>query len=208
MIGTYFGIPYLDAGAAFIICALIIKMGAQMIIASTRELIDTAVDNKTLKLIIRHIRAVPGVQSIHQLRSRSLGGNIFVDSHILVNPKISVSEGHYIADQVYLKLVKNIPHLLDVTIHIDPEDDEHEMPSVDLPNRDEIVEHLKSLWYHLPGYSELKHFQIHYLKGRLSLEIYLPLSTLEKHSSTELSELYHKAVKEFKAVKGVEIYYC
>ena len=124
IVGSAFHIPYLDAGAALIIAMLIIKVGAKLIIDSLKELIDTAVDENTTTSIRNFIKAIPGVISIHELRTRLHANMIILDVHIQVNPKISVSEGHYIAAQIKARLIKQITNVQDVMVHIDPEDDE------------------------------------------------------------------------------------
>lgn len=138
--GAMLGIKHLDAIGAIIIALLIAKMGIKMIWSSISELIDAGADQETVEKIKHAITSVPGVVSIHQLRTRLHAGNIFIDVHIIVDPCISVSEGHYISDQVYSKLSKKIEHVADITVHIDPEDDETNMPSLPLPNRPSILE--------------------------------------------------------------------
>lgn len=206
VVGTYFGFSFLDAAAAFIIGALIIKMGVKMILDSTRELIDTGVDQKTLQHIIKQIEEVPGVYSIHQLRTRSLGGGIFIDVHILVDSKISVSEGHHIAQEVHLNLVKHINHVMDVTVHIDPEDDEKSMPSIGLPNRVILQKHLETCWKDLPGYQSIQKMLLHYLDGKLDIEIFINLKGIE-HPSKELLHRYQKASQAIPSIHQVKIHF-
>ncbi len=206
VVGTYFGLSYLDAVAAFIIGALIIKMGLHMVIDSIRELMDTSVDQKTLKQIIRQIKHVPGVCSIHQLRTRSLGGSIFVDVHIIVDSKISVSEGHHIAEEVHLGLVKRISNVMDVTVHIDPEDDEKSMPSIDLPNRVKAEELLKQCWHDLPEYTHIQKIVLHYLDGRLDVAVIMQAKE-GKTMNAELEKTYKAAASEITAIADLKIYY-
>lgn len=206
VVGTYFGFTFLDAAAAFIIGALIIKMGVKMILDSTRELIDTGVDQKTLRRIIKKIKEVPGVYSIHQLRTRSLGGSIFVDAHILVDSKISVSEGHHIAEEVHFYLVKHINNVIDVTVHIDPEDDEKSMPSIDLPNRTILQKHLEACWKDLPGYQSIQKMLLHYLDGKLDVEVFINLKDVE-NPTKELLHRYQKAAKAIPSIHQVSIHF-
>ena|SRR3990167_448218 len=206
--GTWLGINYLDSVGALIIAGLILKMGLTMIWGSLKELIDTGVDDSTLAAITTEIQNVPGVLSVHQLRTRSHSGLIFVDVHIQVNPNISVSEGHYIGEQVHLKLLKNFSHISDVTVHIDPEDDEISHPSVDLPNRKEVHHLLKKQWKTLPSYHRIRRTILHYLNGKLHVEIYMPaLSPHQKMQPSELELIYQNAVKEITFIEKVTIYY-
>ncbi|NIV33809.1 MAG: cation-efflux pump, partial [Anaerolineae bacterium] len=83
---------------------------------------------------IRHqIRSVNGVRALHMLRTRRMGANALVDVHILVDPKLSVSEGHMIGDRVRRRLTQALDDVNDVTVHIDPEDDERHPVDISLP---------------------------------------------------------------------------
>lgn len=164
------GFHAFDAIAAVIVAGLIIKMGIEYAWHSMAELVDTAV-NESLKNDIEAIIAkVDGVSCIHQLRNRKMAGKVMVDVHVLVNPKISVSEGHYIAQHVHHALVDNIPDILDVTVHIDPEDDEVVCPSLSLPNR--TVLERKWLQPLQTRHPCLRSVTLHYLDGTLELECF------------------------------------
>lgn len=206
IIGVYFGFFYSDFIGALIITLLILRMGIKMIWNNVKELIDTAVNDETLKLIVHTISAIPDVLSIHQLRTRYHGGNIFVDVHIQVAPDISVSEGHYISEQVHVALLKHVSHIADVTIHIDPENDSTSVPSATLPNRKDIYRLLKIHWKNLPGFKDIRRTILHYLNGKLYVEIYLPLTATEIEK--EVLELQYKnAVHQEEIIEKVTIYF-
>lgn len=169
VLGSHLHIPYLDTIAAIIIAILIAKTAFSMIWQSLQELIDTGVDEKTLHLIQKTIHAVPGVVEIHQLRTRYLGGNIMIDVHIIVPPTVSVSEGHHISDEVCFSLLKQINNVIDVTVHVDPEDDEKNMPSLSLPNRETLMAELLPAWQHLPAFTDLT---LHYLNGHIDAMLF------------------------------------
>ncbi len=176
--GALLGFHYLDALAAIVVGIFIIKMGIKLGWSSIAELVDTGVDDHTLIQIKEVIKQVPGVCTLHQLRTRTINNKIFLDVHVLVDAKISVSEGHYIGDQVYIALKKHIEKIADVTVHVDPEDDEIVKPSDNLPNRKEIIVQLHQHWEkYLPKEildNALTHITLHYLNGRLQIELHLP----------------------------------
>ncbi|OGO91824.1 MAG: cation diffusion facilitator family transporter [Coxiella sp. RIFCSPHIGHO2_12_FULL_44_14] len=208
VLGTRFGITYLDSIGALIIAILILKMGLQMTWSSLKELIDTGANKETLTKIMQTIQEVPGVISVHQLRTRSHGGSIFVDVHIQVNPDISVSEGHFIGEQVHIRLVNQCDHIADVTVHIDPEDDETSMPSVHLPDRKKLESLLKTRWKTLPGFVQIRRTTLHYLDGKLRVEIYLPASLAqETEAQHRLEQAYREAVRDVKGISTVTVYY-
>lgn len=172
VIGTMMGYHHLDSIAACIVGIMIIQMGGKLGWDSINELTDAGVDANTLVKMESLIINCSGVVALHQLRTRSMGGAIFVDVHVMVSETISVSEGHHIAQQVASQLRKEIALIADVTVHVDPEDDEVCNPSTHLPNRSDLVMYLKETCQHIKGYAHLDGMTIHYLDGEIKLEMY------------------------------------
>lgn len=204
--GVYFGINYLDAIGAILIALFILKMGIEMFASGIKELIDTAVDEETLQQITHCIRQTPGVVSIHQLRTRLHGGQVFVDVHIIVDPFISVSEGHHIGEQVHMRLIQQCKPITDVTVHIDPENDEINQPSINLPTRAKIMQQLQPYWQSLPAFAQIKKTNLHYLDGQLSIELLIPQSAVDNHQPAKLAELYQQSAASIKIISRVDIY--
>lgn len=204
---SFFGLHYFDAIGAIIVALLIVKMGVQMVWQSMNELLDAAVDEETLKKIRRIIESSPGVDSVHQLRTRLHGGSILVDVHILVDPKISVSEGHYIGEHVGLRLTEQFKKISDVTVHIDPEDDEKFLPSMHLPTRSTLNKKLNDCWSALPGYHEIQNKHLHYLDGKLQIELTMPLDLLKSSSAETLQAQYQEACKKIPNIETIKIYF-
>jgi hypothetical protein len=73
------------------------------------------------------------VRDVHELRTRKMGDFALVDAHILVDPLISVSEGHYIAESARARVLTD-SRVLDALIHVDPENDALARPPIGLPN--------------------------------------------------------------------------
>lgn len=207
VVGSMLGAHYLDTIGAILIAAFILKMGIKMMWRGVRELIDTAVDEDTLQKIRTITLETPGVLSVHQLRTRLHGDNVFVDMHILVNPFISVSEGHHIGERVHLHLVKGIKQVSDVTVHIDPEDDEVSMPSLDLPSRKHLHEILKTYWENLPGYVSIKKMTLHYLEGQLYIEVFMPANVVTHDQQAALIAQYRDAAKHVNNVASITIHF-
>jgi len=109
------------------------------------------------------------------LRTRRHGGQVSLDVHVLVDPRISVSEGHMIALVVESRLKGEIDAIADVTIHVDPEDDEAAPLGIDLPTRAEAMARLQNVWSHISESLLRQRTTLHYLNGRIDVEVYLPL---------------------------------
>ncbi len=168
LIGGLAGMVFLDTVAASIVGLMIIKMGWDYAWNSVKELIDTAVDPTLLAQIRNIITGVHGVERIHQLRSRLMGRDVLIDVHIIVASKISVSEGHFIAQQVHHALVDTMKDVKDVTVHVDPEDDEICAPSLQLPSRTLMSALLEEVQLDFPQISFLN---LHYLNGKISIDV-------------------------------------
>ncbi len=174
--GTLAGLPYLDAVAAVGVALTIVKISFELIWQSMRELIDTALDAERVDAIRGTILAVSGVRACHMLRTRRMGGDALVDVHILVDPELSVSEGHQISEQVRTRLIDAFEEINDVMVHIDPEDDERSAPSGALPGREELLQRLYAQWREMQAAQQIQSVNLHYLDGKVHVELLLPLS--------------------------------
>lgn len=169
--GNLMGFRFLDLIAAVLVAFMIAHMGWKMAFQALSELIDTALDEETVKQIRATLETTPGVLGLHELRTRKMGDQALVDAHILVDSKISVSEGHYIAERARKRVLDQY-EVLDVMVHIDPEDDAEAKPSAHLPSRDELIRHLRTeLHGDIPA---LDRIVLHYLNGRVEAELFLP----------------------------------
>lgn len=169
IIGSIYGLQFLDSLAAVIIAGMIVKMGIDYGLNSIKELVDTGVSKDKILEIEKAIMSIDGVQKIHQFRNRMMGKDMFIDVHILVDPFISVSEGHNIAQKVHEKLIKSFNEIQDVTIHVDPEDDEVASPSINLPSRKKLEKNLlNDLKSQFP---QIENWIIHYLDGGITIDL-------------------------------------
>ena len=87
----------------------------------TLEATDTGVTADTVNKLQAIATSVDGVRSLHDIRTRYVGGSsIHVDLHVVVNPDMTVMESHHIGDEVAARLKAEGPDVLDVLVHIDP----------------------------------------------------------------------------------------
>jgi cation diffusion facilitator family transporter len=203
--GAMMGYTYLDSVAAIAVAVMISKIGFDLVRDSSKELIDTALEPEVTEEIRSEVFNIDGVRALHMLRSRRSGGDALIDLHIQVDPRISVSEGHQIGDTVRRQLLDRIEEVTDVTVHIDPEDDEQNSPCDQLPLRGDLIEALKLRWEHLDGI-QADEVTLHYLDGKLQVELGLPLSTLEHHTDPDkLVADIQAAAKELPEVDSVRV---
>ncbi|MCW8910412.1 MAG: cation diffusion facilitator family transporter [Gammaproteobacteria bacterium] len=205
--GAILGWPMLDSIAAVVVAVMIIYIGWELSHHSIKELVDTALDPDTVDAIKEHILNVDGVLECHMLRTRRMSHNALVDVHILVDSKLSVSEGHQISEAVEYSLISNFDDINDVTVHIDPEDDENSPNSCkDLPLRTEIIHQLKQLWADIPETDQITEITLHYLDGKVNIDIQLPISVLTSiESAEELQAKISSASDSYEYIRHINI---
>ncbi|HAF45217.1 MAG: cation diffusion facilitator family transporter [Sideroxydans sp. GWF2_59_14] len=168
IVGNLLGYTFLDLVAAGVVGVMIAWMGIQFARDAMLELVDTGLDQEEVRAIRNTLKAVPGVIGLHELRTRKMADNALVDAHIMVDPKVSVSEGHYIAEAAR-SAVLNGHHVMDVMVHIDPEDDAKAKPNAHLPQRHLLLAHLADrLGMQLPPSTRIV---LHYLGGHVDAEL-------------------------------------
>lgn len=181
IVGNLLGYTFLDLLAAAVVGGMIAWMGIQFARDAMLELIDTGLDQEEVRAIRNTLKAVPGVIGLHELRTRKMADNALVDAHILVDPKISVSEGHYIAEAARTAVLKG-HQVMDVLVHIDPEDDAKAKPNAHLPQRHLLLAHLASrMGDALPPSTRVV---LHYLGGKIEAELFFdkPVDFAALHS--------------------------
>jgi hypothetical protein len=182
---TLAGLAFMDAVAAVLVALLIGRMGGKMIWDSAHELIDTGIEPDEQREMLDAARAIEGVRGAHALRTRRMGGVLLADIHVIVSPRISVSEGHRISDAVCAALRGVHDDLNDVLVHIDPEDDQRGAPSSHLPGREELLAKLAPHWESAGVAPADVGVVMHYLKGSVELELALPLSGFDSLAEAE-----------------------
>jgi cation diffusion facilitator family transporter len=188
--GNLLGYTFLDLVAAAVVGGMIAHMGAKFALDALSELVDTGLDEEEVEAIRKTLLGTPGVRSLHELRTRKMADNALVDAHVIVDPKISVSEGHFIAESARLAVL-NKHHVLDVMVHIDPEDDALSKPNIHLPSRELLIKHLSDRLGEtlLP----ISRSVLHYLDGKVDAELFLDVSYCQDNRKVNL--MLHKCAE-------------
>jgi cation diffusion facilitator family transporter len=208
ILGTLAGLTYLDGVASVIVAVMIAKIAWDLGWDAARELVDTGLSSERLREISQIIRRSTGVRDVHMLRTRTIGGNAAADVHVLVDADISVSEGHAISVLVQERLMEAIDRMADVTVHIDPEDDENACPTQGLPMRHEVLERLDARWRDIPETLTRKRLLLHYLNGAISVDIFFPLRTyVDERSARRLRDALRDALADDPVFADVRVYF-
>jgi divalent metal cation (Fe/Co/Zn/Cd) transporter len=98
---------------------MVIKMGWEFGWEALHDLMDRAVDQDEVDAIRSTLLDTPGVNGIHDVRTRKMGDMIVVDAHIEVDALISVEAGHEIAVLARQRVMQR-HRVLNLMTHIDP----------------------------------------------------------------------------------------
>jgi|SRR5690554_2173842 len=191
--GSLLGVTYLDVFAALAVALMIGKVGWDQAWTSIRELIDTGMEPKAAAAVRRIIENIEGVQSMHMLRSRRMGGSYLIDVHIEVAERLSVSEGHKIAEYVRYKLIESDKNISNALVHIDPEDDSLELLCIDLPFRREVLADLRKVWAGEVDAAGCNSVTLHYLSGKVHVDLVRPLEKADDDTKNVAQRLEEKA---------------
>ncbi|MBN1943558.1 MAG: cation transporter [Phycisphaerae bacterium] len=112
----------LDPLAAVVIAAFLVMASAKLIWSSAGELTDRAPGEKKMSRIANLVLQTPGVRAYHAIRARKLGGKVDMDVHVMVDPNLTVREGHDIAADVRRRIRAAEPTVQQVIVHVEPDE--------------------------------------------------------------------------------------
>jgi len=209
IIGAANGYFFFDSVAAILVGVLIIYIGWQLGFEATKELVDTSIDQEDIKALHLALSEIKGVKSVHTLRTRKVGHKKSADVHVQVNPFLSVSEGHIISVSVERVAKECIEELDDVTVHIDPENDEEkdDAPYKDVPERAQALKIInQSLKLENINY-KIEKTQLHYLEGEILVDFYLSIDYLTNNTIEEIQSKLSLALEKLPGFGQVKVYY-
>lgn len=114
---------FVDHVGALVVSIFILKVSLDIIKPSLVELTDGGASESDRGSIKQIASEVNGVEDAHAIRTRRIGPGIYVDLHILVDPEMSVHIGHDISEEVKRELIEKGPNVLDVVVHLEPNEE-------------------------------------------------------------------------------------
>lgn len=203
--GTLVGFAYFDSVAAIIVALMIIKIGIEVSWRALRELIDTGLPHQDIEALRRAILAVDGVKALHLLRTRNLGEQVLADVHLIVDDRLSVSEGHQIGEAVQKKLMADFA-VTDVTVHIDTEEDEKGLSCNSLPSREEVLRRLEVYFVGIPEKNHIERTTLHYTDGRIDVELILPFFVApDAETARKLAAQFNAASQTDQHIRSISL---
>ena len=119
IVGNLSGYPILDPIAALIVGAMVTRMGWGFSWEALHDLMDRAVDEEEVAAIRQTLLDTPGVEGVHDVRTRKMGDMIVVDAHLEVDASLNVEAGHDITVEARNRVLQR-HRVLNLMTHLDP----------------------------------------------------------------------------------------
>jgi cation diffusion facilitator family transporter len=109
-----------DSWAAIAASIWLVGVGLWLLNPPLHELMEGSVDPALMEFVRETGQSCEGIRGIDKIWVRKLGMRLMVDLHVEVDPRISVQEGHRLAHLVKARIMKELPQVLDVMVHVEP----------------------------------------------------------------------------------------
>ena len=122
VLGGYFfpNLKYLDQVAALLVAAMLLKAAWSIAHPGILEICESSAGIETERFLKELALQIPEIKEIHAIRTRKIGGSVFADLHLLVDPEISVEAGHEIGGKFKKMVLDANKDIVDVLVHIEP----------------------------------------------------------------------------------------
>ncbi len=117
-----FGWGHGDQVATIVVGFMISGVGAKIFYECVIELAETSADKESIQTISQILSDHIDIETWHALRTRKLGGELFLDVHICVDPRISVQEGHDISNRLESEIREKLSKPVNILVHIEPDE--------------------------------------------------------------------------------------
>ncbi len=112
----------LDHLAALFVAVLVFCAAFRIVLSGFKELVDEGAPVETCEHIRHMALAEKNVRDAYNIRTRYTGNRLQVDLHVAVAGDMTVHEGHRVAENVREKILRDGPGVIDVIVHIEPDD--------------------------------------------------------------------------------------
>ena len=118
LVATTAGFIWVDAVLGFIVAGIVVMGGVNVIRSASWVLLDTtSIDPKLIEYIAK---SIPEVRDCHAVRTRGRPGELFMDLHVMVDPQMTVQEGHRVSHEVANLMRSEMPSIKDIVVHLEP----------------------------------------------------------------------------------------
>lgn len=205
--GAQQGYVWMDTVAAIFVALIIAKIGWNLCVDSLKELVDTAIPDNRRRQIEQCLLEIDGIKGITSLRSRLSGGKIMLEAQLLVNPRISVSEGHQLGEIAHKAVIGRFSDVGDIIVHIDPQAADHgegsERTNTKLPERSELIHSIKQQWHSLVEDEQIANIDLHYFEHGIEIDLILQ----GEHISADIAEQLRGNLSTLEYIVELRIFY-
>jgi len=113
-----------DAVFAILIGLWIIKTAVGIFLEVNLELLDGSGDMGPYRTIFDAVNSVEGADHPHRARMRRIAGFWDIDLDIEVDPRLTVSQAHGIAQRVEREIKLRLENVYDIMVHVEPRGEE------------------------------------------------------------------------------------
>ncbi len=128
LLSKLFKTPVLDPIIAFLVGIWVMKNAVTLFMQTNMELMDGNTDNQLYKKLFCAASSVPGVSNPHRARIRKIASHYDIDLDIEVSPEMTVYDAHEISEKVEEEILKAIPEIYDIVVHIEPHGSDNHQP--------------------------------------------------------------------------------
>jgi len=119
----------LDHVGAVLVSFIILQAVWRIGWPAVQELVDTGATATERGRIRSVALGTEGVRTVHAVRTRRIGPGLAADLHVTVDGEMTVRRGHRVSEEVKRRLLAEGPTLVDVVVHLEPEQDPGEGPA-------------------------------------------------------------------------------
>lgn len=113
----------LDPLVCCAISIFIIVISVKMIMPALHELTEGSLSEEVENDVVSLITSVEGIDNVHDLKTRRNGPTIIISAHIVVDPKMTVSEAHHITVLAENAVRSKYGKETLISIHIEPDEE-------------------------------------------------------------------------------------
>jgi cation diffusion facilitator family transporter len=179
------GFVWGDPLAALVIAAMLIKIGWGFGAEAAVELVDTQPPDDVRAALQSCLSEIPGVLGERDLRMRRHGARTLADVSVMVDPSISVTEAHRIAEAARAHALAQIDALEDLVIHIEPAGHFDGFAAQSAPLRAEIEGMILTLVQAHPMVRRIDQLRLGYFDEGLQIEALVELDLTADPALTE-----------------------
>jgi len=201
ILGAHFGYPFMDPLAGGVVALMVLKVGYDILTDGLRDLMDTGLSDEQTQEIQKIIDGIPEIIKFHDLRTRTLGGEIFMDVHILVDTDLTVTEGHAAAERVRRGLISAFDKVQDVLVHVDGEED-HKLLQIYSSTREDLRKIVDPMIADADITLKRTRMRVHHLKGTTLIEIYFQVDPDKPMS--EIHPLFKNLKERLKSAPEID----